>query len=186
MSRLIKFLPDVGSITRVEAENGITVDQFIELLEEEGGQLDLSKNMLTDKATRSTFLVGDAILPDGDITLISTIKDPKGNTARSEALDKVRSFKQRDGQRAVDYFAHLGNITQVKQNLLEVAIKDYSKKAPLKKPVNPVKATKKKLPKVVSKKGSKSSTSKSKKSNLDKETQEARAFQRRFKGSIYY
>lgn len=164
--REIKFLPDTGNFIKLKADNGITVTEFVELLTKEGGQFDLSKNLLTDKKSKSTFLVADGVLPDGDIVLISTVKDPKGNLTRQEVYAKIKEFIERDGDKAKEYFSQYGNYTQVANDVLENLISKYSKRKPAKGVKVKTKAANKPKKKVSKKEAN--------------ELAEAKAFQRTF------
>jgi hypothetical protein len=124
--RKIKFLPDTGNMITVEAANNLTVDQFITALTAKGGQFDLSKNLLTEKKSKASYLDGTSVLPDGDISLFSTIKDPKGNapTTRADVYDAIKALKETYG----DYVkTHFGNYTQVATHTLINLLKNFSK-----------------------------------------------------------
>jgi hypothetical protein len=124
--RKIKFLPDTGNIITLEAAEELTVGQFIEALQEKGGQFDLSKNLLTEKKSKASFLTSDSVLPAGDISLFSTIKDPKGNapTSRSDVYEAIKDLKAAYG----DYVkTHFGNYTQVATDTLLQLLKTFSK-----------------------------------------------------------
>jgi hypothetical protein len=132
--RTIKFKPDTGNGIIVQAENGINVTHFIELVQAQGGQIDLSKNLLTELVSKATFLTGDAILPDGDLRIFSTVKDPKGNKrgdydhyTRAQLYDAVKEFKAAS-PKAADHFSQYGNITQVSSVDLRYLLETY--KAP--------------------------------------------------------
>lgn len=129
--RTIKFVNDTGSPVRIEAPENITVNQFIELLiEKENVAVNLSKVVLTELKSKAIFATGDAILPDGDLRLFTTIKDPKGNGKFDELNRKqiytiINTFKTLDGERAINHFSSEGNITQVASWLLIDLIKTY-------------------------------------------------------------
>ena len=80
--------------------------------------------------SKSTYLTGEAILPDGDIRLFSTAKDSKGNLTRPEIYAQISTFKSTHGVDRVK--AHFGNYTQVGSTELESLIKSFAKKAPSK------------------------------------------------------
>jgi len=78
--RRIKIMPEVGSpMTFEPIENNLSVGELIVKCGEKGFSLDIKSTSLRDKASRETFTTPDAILPDGDITLFTLPKDPKGN-----------------------------------------------------------------------------------------------------------
>lgn len=173
--RKIKWLPDSGSMLTINAPNGINLEQFMALLIEAGGSLSLEKNLVTEKVTKATFLTAEAILPDGDITLFSTIKNPKGNeVSRKKLYAQIAKFKKRDGDRAIEYFY---GFTTMTNNVLEGKVNLYSKKAP-------VTGSKSKLPKVTKVAASKGKTT-SRPKKINREEAEARAAQKSFKGNIY-
>jgi hypothetical protein len=188
MSRLVKVLPDTGSLLKFNAPDDINVEQLMALIEENGGSLDLSKNLLTEKVTKATFLTGDAIIPNGDVTFFTTLKDPKGNLtasksssyktlSRSECYSEIAKFKKRDGDRAVAYFY---GFTTMKTSILEGKIKMYSKKSPA------LKTKAGKLPPVTKVNASKASkTTKSAPKKVNREEAELRAARKSFKGNIY-
>lgn len=140
--RQIKFLPDVGNMIKIEAPEDITLGQFIELVTAAGGQIDLNKNILTEKKTRNSLLVPEAIIPNGDISIFATVKDPKGNKTdysaytRKELYEAIKAFKDSDGNRAVEHFSEYGNITQVSSADLIWMLNSYK---PKKAKVTPVK-----------------------------------------------
>lgn len=139
--RTIKFLPDTGNVIKVQAENGINVGQFAELLLAKGGSLDLGKNMLTEKVSKATFLTSDAVLPDGDISLFSVIKDPKGNNTRAEVYAQIKELVSTYGERAKNHFNEFGNYTRTSTEDLLHLLKTFRKTKPSKK-ATPVKTTK--------------------------------------------
>lgn len=125
--RKIKFLPDTGNMITLNAPENLTVEAFVVLLEAEGGQFDLNKNKLVDKKSKSEFKVADATLPEGDISLFSLIKDPKGNNLRAEVYTKIKELITDYGQRAKDHFSQYGNYTQVSTADLQNLIKSFKK-----------------------------------------------------------
>lgn len=175
--RKIKFLPDTSNIIALEAPENLTVGAFIELLQSKNGQFDLSKNLLTGKKSKASFLTSDSVLPEGDIFLFSTIKDPKGNvTSRADVYQKIKELKDTYG----DYVKqHFGNYTQVATDKLEKLLKTFSKsearKSLAKKPVAKTTATKTVAKKVVAKKTVSAS----------KEDLELKAAQKSFAPKIY-
>lgn len=124
--RKIKFLPDTGNMLTVEAEETLTVGQFIQMLVENNVSFDLNKNLLTEKKTKASFMTSDAVLPEGDISLFSVIKDPKGNapTSRADVYAAIKELKDTYG----DYVKqHFGNYTQVATDQLLKLLKSFSK-----------------------------------------------------------
>jgi len=179
--RKIKFLPDTGNIITLEAADGLTVGAFIEALQEKGGQFDLNKNLLTEKKSKASFLTSDSVLPDGDISLFSTIKDPKGNApaTRSDVYEAIKDLKAAYG----DYVKqHFGNYTQVATDKLVKLLKTFSKsearKSLSKKPAAKT-ATKTVAKKVVAKKPVAKSV------KISKEDLELKAAQKSFAPKIY-
>lgn len=136
MSRKIKFLPDSGSILSVSADNNLTVGQFITLLTQAGGQFSLEKNLLTEKRSKATFLTADSLLPDGDISLFSTIKDPKGNLSRNEIYAAIKEHIERDGEAAKEHFNYYGNYTRTSSEVLEELLEEYAP-VPVKRATTP-------------------------------------------------
>lgn len=129
--RTIKILPDSGSMVKFDAADGINVERFLALALENGLNIDLSKTKLVEKVSKASFDTGDALLPDGDITLFTVIRNPKGNEmSRKQLYAQISKFKKRDGDRAVDYFY---GFTTMTNSVLEGKINLYSKKAPIAK-----------------------------------------------------
>lgn len=129
MSRKIKFLPDTGNPTVIEAEDNLTLGGFVELLVAKGVDFNLEKNLLTELDSKAIYATPEAVLPNGDIRLFSTVKDPKGNTrSRKEIYADVNSFITRDGDRAKNFFNKDQNFTRVGSDILEKRIEAYGKK----------------------------------------------------------
>lgn len=173
--RKIKFLPDTGNIIILEVAEELTVGAFIEALQEKNGQFDLSKNLLTEKKSKASFLTSDSVLPAGDISLFSTIKDPKGNAfaTRSDVYEAIKDLKAAYG----DYVkTHFGNYTQVATDRLIQLLKSFSK-AEARKSMVGKKPAVKSTPKAVVTKKVVTKTS--------KEDDELRAAQRSFAPKIY-
>ena|SRR5688572_22014338 len=179
--RTIKWLPDVGNILKISASDDINLEQFMALLIKAGGTLDLNKNLVTEKVSKATFLTPDAILPNGDITLFSVIKNPKGNSIkqldRKSIYNQIKKFVDRDGQRAKNFFNSKGNYTRVTTEELAKLVARYTKK-----PVTKTKAT---LPKGTTVAASKSKNTPVAKKRVSREEAEARAAQKSFRGNIY-
>lgn len=117
--RSIKFIGDV-TVTKLEGiANNLSVAELVEILSAKNITLDISKNMLTDKATKATFLTNDAMLPDGDIVLFSTIKDPKGNLSRQECYEFIRNCED------PDFFCKDRNYTNKSTVALVTLIDEY-------------------------------------------------------------
>ena len=182
--RELRILPDTGALLKFKAPNDLTVEQLMVYIEEAGGSLDLSKNLLTEKVTKATFLTGDAKIPDGDLTFFTVLKDPKGNRikqlqglSRSECYLEIAKFKKRDGDRAITYFY---GFTTMKTSILEGKIKMYSKKSPAPK----TKAGK--LPPVTKVNASRASkTTKPTTKKVSREEAELRAAKKAFRGTVY-
>lgn len=127
MARSIKVLPDSGSLIKLTAEDGLTVGQLMALLKEKGHTFSLDKNLLTQKGTLATFLVAEAQLPDGDIVLFSTVKDPKGNDrSRAEIMGDVKAKITQYGDKAKAHFTvGTRNYTQISSSDLETLLKSF-------------------------------------------------------------
>ena len=125
--RVIKVLPDSGSLIKLTAEDGLTVGQLMALLKEKGHTFSLDKNLLTQKGTLATFLVAEAQLPDGDIVLFSTVKDPKGNDrSRAEIMGDVKAKIIQYGDKAKAHFTvGTRNYTQISSADLEKLLKSF-------------------------------------------------------------
>lgn len=131
--RTIKFVNDTGAPVVLQAENNLSVADFIAaVLSQHNIIIDLGKVTLTELKTKAIFMTGDAILPDGDLKLFATVKDPKGNGKpdyasynRKELYEAIKEFKESDGQRAATHFGQYGNITQVSSGDLVQLLRSY-------------------------------------------------------------
>jgi hypothetical protein len=129
--RTIKFVNDTGSPVRIEAPENLTVGQFIELLaQRENVSVNLSKVVLTELKSKAIFATDSAILPEGDLRLFTTIKDPKGNgkfddLSRGELYTIIRTIRTVDGENADEHFNSYGNITQVSSYILIELLDEY-------------------------------------------------------------
>ncbi len=182
MSRVLKYLPDTGALVKITAPDDINVEQFMTLLEEQGITLDLKKQLLVEKISKVSFLTGDAMLPNGDATLFSLAKDPKGNNSlkikqldRKSIYSSIAKHITKDGQRAKDYFNKYGNYTRTSSEDLEKLLKAYK----------PSKGKASSLPKVTKVNGSKASKTTSKPKKVTRELAEVKAAQKAFRGTIY-
>lgn len=131
--RTIKFVNDTGAPIVLQAENNLSVADFIAaVLSQSNVTVDLGKVTLTELKTKATYMTGDAVLPDGDLKLFATVKDPKGNNkpdyasfGRKDLYEAIKDFKTSDGERAAEHFSQYGNITQVSSSDLVQLLKSY-------------------------------------------------------------
>lgn len=126
--RTIKLVVDTGTPVILEAPNELTVGGLISLLNEKGITFDLQKNFLTELKSEAIFATESAMLPDGDLRLFSSIKDPKGNTERQDLYAKIKSLVERDGERAKKFFNRNENYTRVSSDNLKRDIATYERK----------------------------------------------------------
>jgi len=130
--RTIKFVNDTGTPIKIEAPENLTVGQFNALLmEKENTSFSLSKVVLTELKSKAIFATEDAILPDGELRLFTTVKDPKGNKkgdydsySRAGLYDAIKEFKAAS-PKAAEYFSQYGNITQVSSADLRYLLENY-------------------------------------------------------------
>jgi hypothetical protein len=120
--RTIKFVTDTAQpiIATIEGhDNNMTVADFISImLRDHNVTVDLNKTVLTELKSKAVYSTSDAILPDGDLKLFTTVKDPKGNgkfdgLSRSEIYATIKEFINSDGDRARNHFSQYGSYTQV-------------------------------------------------------------------------
>lgn len=124
--RTIKFLPDTGNAVVLQANNDLTMSQFIELLLAQEVNLDLNESVVVERQSRAIYADGTSTLPNGDIVLVSKIKDPKGNNSRVEYYTTIQSLIKQDGQYAKNHFSKGKSYTNKKTDRLAELIKSYN------------------------------------------------------------
>lgn len=124
--RTIKFLPDTGNAVILQSNNDLTMGQFIELLLAQEVNLDLNESVVVERQSRAIYADGTSTLPNGDIVLVSKIKDPKGNNSRVEYYNTIQSLIKKDGQYAKNHFSRGKSYTNKKTDKLAELIESYN------------------------------------------------------------
>tara|TARA_R110000868_G_scaffold148357_3_gene370208 strand:- start:6121 stop:6633 length:513 start_codon:yes stop_codon:yes gene_type:complete len=124
--RTIKFLPDTGNAVVFQAANDLSMGQFIELLLAQDVTLDLNESVVVERQSRAIYADGTSILPNGDLVLVSKVKDPKGNSSRSEHYTVIQSLIKQDGEFAKNHFSKKKSYTNKKTVKLAELIESYA------------------------------------------------------------
>lgn len=119
--RTVKILTTSSGAKKLEnVPNDINTGQLIDILIINGINVSLQTEVLQYHPGDITAMVKETVVPNGNISVFTQPKDPKGNSERSELVDLIKSKGTPE-----EIKAHFGNWTRVSTDRLKELNKTF-------------------------------------------------------------